>query len=495
MLKQIRTLIAGLSTPQKILAASAVLVLVAVLAFAGLWAGSTDPVLLAGDVERKDAARILAKLEESGIPVRLENDGRNILVASADLERARALLVAADIGPAAGGGEDVLGSGFTFTTEAEQRVRLRIAKEKDLARSLREFAPVETATVHLVPRKDSFHRAGDEPAKASIILGLRAGAVLPPATADAMARLVANAVEGLTPANVTIMDTRGAVLAGAGDAEGFEAGRILERTRELERYLSEKAETLLARAFGPGKAVVRVNVDLDSERKEMKERRVDPGSKVVLRERVSRQEQSEGGTVPGGPTGTDARLRGASGAAGAGASSGSSTTEDLESSYEYNRTETVTLREMGAIRRLSVGVLLDSSLRDVAAGIEKSVKEAVGFSETRRDGFQVEVVSFVAPAVPDSGAAEEAPASRTLLLAIARPAAAVVGVIVTLLFLRSMLRRARRGLQAALEAETSRSDKVARNDARHTLGQAVERDAASVGRILKNWLYEPAEKS
>src|ERR1019366_5284094 len=91
----------------------------------------------------------------------------------------------------------------------------------DLEHRVGSLADVESARMHLVIAHDSLFRDQDRPAKASVVLKLRRGA-LADGEADAIRNLVASAVDGLQSDRVVLVDASGHPPLGPKTAEGLQ---------------------------------------------------------------------------------------------------------------------------------------------------------------------------------------------------------------------------------------------------------------------------------
>src|SRR5205807_6933588 len=98
----------------------------------------------------------------------------------------------------------------------------------------------------------------------------------------AITALVARSVEGLTRENVTLVDAHGRLLSEMIDPETGVLGSAIEHRRDLENYLANKAESMLAHLLGPGRAVVRVTADLNMKRYSEKKEIVNPEGRVPI---------------------------------------------------------------------------------------------------------------------------------------------------------------------------------------------------------------------
>jgi flagellar M-ring protein FliF len=109
------------------------------------------------------------------------------------------------------------------------------------------------ASISCCPNAPLFSREQKDPT-ASIVLSVRGE--LSAGEIRAIQHLAASAIEGLTPARVSVVDDTGRLLAsGAGNGpEDVIAGETEERTLNVENRLRARVEDLLANIVGSGRA-------------------------------------------------------------------------------------------------------------------------------------------------------------------------------------------------------------------------------------------------
>jgi flagellar M-ring protein FliF len=404
----------------------AVLGLLVVLA---MRAAEPPMALLYGDLDQRDAAQIVAALERQRIPHRIAGGGTQVMVPEADVPRVR-LLLARDGLPAGGSvGYEIFDRGESLTTTPFQQDinRLR-ALEGELSRTIRGLTGVRSARVHLVlPRREPFSRERGE-AQASVVLGMQGAQRLDREGVQAVLHLVSAAVPGLRPQNVSIVDSRGELLARGGQAlagpAAAQGAEELRRAQELR--LARAVEDLLERVLGPGRVRAEASVELDFDRVQTVEERFDPENQVP-RSTQSSSETSR--TNEAGNVSVANQLPGAD-AANNSARNEQSRQEET-TNFEIGRTTRNTLREQPAMRRLSVAVLVDGVWEPVPGGaprwrernademqrITALARSAVGFNEQRGD--RVEVVSLRFSEPP---AGEAAPEGFVILGQVVPPA-------------------------------------------------------------------------
>ena len=112
---------------------------------------------------------------------------------------------------------------------------------------------------------------------------------------------------------------------------------------------------------GPGKAVVEVSVDLVSDREAITERKFDPQGRVAISSET--EERSGSSTEPGGEVTVASNLPEGD-AAGGGQGKSESTETKERVNYEVSETQREILRSPGAVRRMTVAVMVDGVVDD-----------------------------------------------------------------------------------------------------------------------------------
>lgn len=247
--------------------------------------GSPDFALLYGDLESSDAAQIVSKLDALGVPYELHGDGTQILVPRGDVPNLR-LAMAQDGLPEGGSvGYELFDRTESFgASNLVQDINRLRALEGELARTIRTISSVHAARVHLVlPRNEIFRRDREEPS-ASIALQIKGSDGLSPAQVRAIRHLVAAAVPGLSAGRISIVDSRGVLLA-RGTDEGEEGDAIAANATEMqqayEARMARSIEALIERSVGPGRVRVEVAADLDFDRVTERLETYDPDGQVV----------------------------------------------------------------------------------------------------------------------------------------------------------------------------------------------------------------------
>ena len=392
--------------------------LLGLLAFLAVRANTPAMALLYGELDTRDAGAVVAALDRQRVTYRLAGGGSQILVPAEDVPRLRLSLAREGL-PAGGSiGNEIFDRGESLTTTPFQQDMNRLrALEGELSRSIRTLSGVRNARVHLVlPRREAFSRERAE-AQASVLLTMQGAQRLDREGVQSVLHLVVAAVPGLRAQGVSIVDSRGELLARGGQALTGAAGAATqeELRRAQEARLSRAVEEMLERVLGPGRVRAEVALEMDFDRVETREERFDPDNQVA-RSQSSTTESNR--SQEGGPVSVANNLPGAEPAAG-GAPGNTESRQEETTNFEIGRTVRNVLREHPVRRRLSVAVLVDGVTEpqegtpprfrertpEELARIAGLVRSAVGYSEPRGDKVEVVSMRFAeAPAeAPTSG--------------------------------------------------------------------------------------------
>ncbi len=398
----------AMSLNQKVISGAVLAALLLVTVWLSTLSGiASKYTVLSAQLDPKDAVEITRILDQKKIPYRVAQNGSAIEVPSDQADRLKMELSAQGLPGSGIVGYEILDSTNFSMSDFLQKVNYRRAMEGELARTLCTLEAVEDASVKIAIPEPSLYSDSQQPTTASAMLKLRRGRTLPDRSVEAITNLIASSIEGLDPQNVTVVDTRGSLLTRPNrDALAMMSATQMEMKVTVDRYLSDKIRTMLDGAFGPGKALVMVNADLNYDQLERTSTTYDQEkSAIVSEERLEVTNSTEEG---GGE-------------------------ENTVTNYNTGSVVEKLAKSPGGISKLTVSVMLDgrdstavdakgkSNIVKVPwtaaqlASIRTISENAVGFSPERGDRVDIEYMEFSGA---DEGRGERMAVKDTIVEAV-----------------------------------------------------------------------------
>lgn len=397
----------------------------------------------------EDASAIVQKLREGGVDYKISDSGSGVLVPEDKVAELRLEMAGQGLPKTGRIGFEIFDKTNFGITDFAEHVNYQRALEGELERSVMSISEVQQARVHVSLPKDSVFTDAREPAKASVLVGLRPGTRMSSANVIAITNLVSSAVEGLSPESVSVVDMSGNLLSrprreGPNDDAQMSDG-MLEYKQAVEHDLVAKINSTLEPLLGADKFRTGVSADIDMTSGEQSEETFDPSKSVMTSSQ--KMEDSSGTTrlnpgipgtaanlpqeqavlsnaAPAPPPATPAAQQpGQAGQAAAKPAAdppaaarrqGSSTTNTRRSeniTYQSSRIVKHLKLPQGTIKRLSIAVLVDQGSHmegkgahahrvvtppdpDKLKAIQTLVGTLVGLDTMRGDQLTVEALPF-----------------------------------------------------------------------------------------------------
>lgn len=435
-MEQLKRLLATLSLRQKILIAAAAIAAISGIVMFTRWQNERDYVVLYEKLSAEDASSVVAKLKESTADYRLDDGGSVIRVKRAKLDELRLQMAGAGIPKTGRIGYELFDQNVFGRTDFVERVTYKRAQEGELERTIKSISELESARVHITEAKESVFSDQRLPAKASVLIGLKAGTKLSPSNVKAVTQFLASAVEGLTPDMVSIVDIHGNLLtrqkAVDPNSDSAMNDSLLEYKSKVERDLLAKVNNTLEPLLGSERFRAAVSVDCDITTSDQSEETYDPSRSVMTTSQ--RTEDLFGTPQPSGIPGTASNLPRPTSRPASATQNVARRTENI--AYQSTRQVRRTHVPQGVVKRLSVSVLMDHSVRFEGTGAKQKriveppsadsikatrdiVAAAVGLLPDRGDQLIVQALPFNAtlayepPAPPPAAPGAAAPSSGT----------------------------------------------------------------------------------
>lgn len=480
---------------QKLMLVSGAITFFVVFALLARMALSPSYALLYSGLENGAAGDVVTVLEQRAVAYEIRGD--SIFVPQSERDQLRMTLASEGLPKSGPQGYEILDnlSGFGTTSQMFDAAYWR-AKEGELARSIITNPNIKSARVHISNTSNLLLR-GRNPAKASISLSTTNG--LTPQQAKALRYLVSSAVAGLDVSNVAVIDDESGLIA---EGETIADPQSLDQRADI---LKARVERLLEARVGFNHAIVEVNVEADFDQESITERLFDPKGRVAVSTQsveTTKASQNDGSPAVGVASNVPDKQNSN------GNGSQSSDNETRETiNYEISETQRELVKTPGAIKRLSVAVMIDRNglylsegvtLEDEITALTQLVSSAVGLDSARGDSLTIKTMDFSLPSEPSATTEAGYFTKQTLdLNALIQLAAFVLVALITALFIiRPLISKPGSN---PLEGE------LVLDEGPQTLlppDQTSERLRALIGEkqdetidILKTWLDDTREKA
>ncbi len=365
--QQLNEFYQSLSTSQKIKIGVSGLLVIAAIALMVFFTSKPEYTPLYSNLTTSDAGSMTQKLDELKIPWKNTNgneEGKTtILVPKEYYDKAKMNLAIEGFPKEGFSYEDMMNTSSLTMTNDERTKRFIIAQQNSLARTIEEIDGVKNAIVNLSVAEDNGFLIDPQRSKASVFVNLEKGKELSKEQINGVVMLVSNAVKGLEPDNISVVDNLGKLLNKKNN-EGFDAPTQIGLQQQVQNDLRDSIEEFLSTVYGVGNVAVMVNakLDFDSEVTEIQEFAppIDGETNGIIRSMSELKEQVINGQG-GGPPGTD--------------SNSEDITQYVESSneaskydkanktinYEINELRKKIIKAQGQIKDITVAVLVNKA--------------------------------------------------------------------------------------------------------------------------------------
>lgn len=528
---KIRDLWAGSSLNKKLIFAGAIILIV--IAASVLFIGNKQVPyeVMYTELSEKDAAAIVAKLDEYKTPYKLDNNGTTILVSPADKYTTRLKLAGANL-PMGVAGLELFQTNNFGETQTDKKVKYQMAMQGELARTIQSLEKVKAARVHLVIPEKTLFSDKEELPSAAVAITTKDATSLTPQEVQGIINLIANSVEGLDPKKVVIVDNNGNLISENLPQNGTTTETLVSQMamkKEIETEKQLAIQSMLDQVLGQNNSVVRVSAELNFDNKEQTSETYahDPNgsftrSEHVIKEAGTGTTTNNTAAVPGTDTNIPQYTQ-------VNPNTGISTTDksDITRNYEINKTESVTKYSTGETKYdyLTVAVLVNnagtaqSNLGDTEDAkitkIRNIVATACGLKENRpnesvslKDNISVAFIDFYSETVPEPPPAS---AIQKILSSPLTPFAFALAALLIMVLVWLLIRRKRRpeleeqeretglGFETVVDEEISIADLLAKNlspeerekqKIRQEIEKLIDESPESAAQVLKTWLIE-----
>jgi flagellar M-ring protein FliF len=407
--KQLQDIWGQLGASQRLNVAAATFVLIAGLAAISFWSSHTDYGLLYGGLSDAEASKVTAALDDAKVPYKVSSGG-TISVPTEKIYTMRMNLAGKGIPQGEGVGFEIFDKPNFGISDFVQRANYTRALQGELSRTIGQLDEIQSARVMIVLPENRLLLDKDKFPTASVFVRVRGNSQLPSQSINSIRFLVANSVEGLKPNHVSVVDNLGNVLSENSDDDsmtGLSTSQLAMR-RNLELYLSKKAQDMLEKVLGPGQAIVRVSAEVNYDTSTKTEAKFDPDGQVVKSQTKTDDSLSSATAANNQATGISANTADTNNVASAAPVNNTKNNKSV-STIEYNvsSTQTTSTQAPGGLKRLTAAITVATQMEGTGADrkavartpeeiekLRRIVTSALGADPTRGDIVALEEMPF-----------------------------------------------------------------------------------------------------
>jgi flagellar M-ring protein FliF len=413
-----------------------------------------DYAVLFSNLSPEDSAAVIAKLKDEKVPYELTDGGSTIMVPAENVYEERVALAGSGVVKGGGVGFEIFDRTNLGMTDFQERIAKTRAIEGELQRTIAGLTPVEAARVNISIPEQRLYTAAQSPTTASVAVKTRPGMSLSPSQITGITMLVARAVDGLRPEDVTIVDADGNILlpqqslAQNGEAQASALRLTEDQLIAKQRYesaLQQNIQSMLDATLGPHRSAVRVATEMSFDVNQTDSKTYAPQGTIRSEQTEREQYQGTGANqqpaqgVPGTTTNVIPTYQGTQNQ-----SNGRYSKNKATRNYEISEQDVKHIDAPGRVTRTSVAVLVNvPSQAPTGAGganqpyavtpadvakIRNVVAAAAGIDPARGDQISVEAIPFN-PAVTVEELPQGAPST---ILGMPISALVALGIVVLL---------------------------------------------------------------
>ena len=517
--KQLQTIWGQLGLNQKVTVAGTTLAVLVGLGSLAFWSSRPSYSFLYGRLDEAEAAKVIAYLDEAKVPYEVSRGSGNIMVPADKVHTTRMQLAAKGLPKGEGVGFEIFDRSNFGISDFVQRANYLRAVQGELGRSISQVESVETARVMIVMPENRLLVSDKNKPTASVFVKVRGNALLPSQTVNAIRFLVAGAVEGLKPQNVSVVDNSGNVLSDSLEPDSVVGltQTQLEVRKKMEAYLAKKAEGMLETVLGPGQAVVRVSTEMNFDTLTRTEEKFDPEAFVLRSATINDESTDSISTSPMAQApGVDINTAGETNSVASAVPQNNNRTKKkiTNNQYEISRMTSSTVQAAGNIKQLSAAVFIAAKMTGTGTNrvaeprskeeldkIKMLVQSALGIQQNpdnpngRKDIITVEEFTFNDQGAGDLTATLEKDQKWQMWMQIGQTVAyPVVGLIVIFMLFRMFKRAPQVDIPIGVpvgEGQNGRGRPAVTVD---VLNQLIRENPQNMTQAIRTWMTRGESK-
>jgi len=387
----------SMSPNQKVLILTVCAFIISGLIAVFFWINKVNYSVLYRNLSINDAGKIVKLLQDKKVNYKLRDGGTTIMAPADKIHQLRLELASQGLPKNGYPGFEIFDRTDFQSSEFVENIKYLRALQGELAKTISSLEAVTRARVNLSLPRRRIYLGKDSQPSASVLLDLQQGHTIKDDEVRGIAQLVSCSVHGMKLENVTIMSTDGKLLSDFIQNGGYGlSNQELKICSRIEKEIAHKISALLDSSLGPGSAVVKVHAEIKTDSHTVKKETYLPikDNKGVIRSARSVVENYD---EKMGKSGNNAESGGSSQDNGGGDKGPVYKQKSDVVNYEISKVIEEKKVSPGKLKKLSVGVLVNTS-SGVTATQLKDLKDVIasvsGIDPKRGDVLTVRAVKF-----------------------------------------------------------------------------------------------------
>lgn len=226
-----------------------------------IWINHDRYSVLFSNLSQNDSSAIVEQLMLEDIPCKLTDNNTRIKIKNSYLDEWRLRFASQGLPNDGSADNKKYGSKWIDDSQYKHKLSYLHTIQTEFARTISWIDAVDRVRIHMVDA--NFNKEGKS-SSASVALKLKKGRTLSSEQLLAIANLISSGVNGLSPKDVTIVDTTGKLLS-ANHWEQFTKDMTntdLVYKKDLEDNLEKRVQNMLEIILGQGKVIVKITAEI-----------------------------------------------------------------------------------------------------------------------------------------------------------------------------------------------------------------------------------------
>ncbi|QCI15767.1 flagellar basal-body MS-ring/collar protein FliF [Buchnera aphidicola] len=243
-----------------------------------IWIKNPEYEVLYNHLSNEDSSAVINQLNQMQIPYKFTDISGQISVPKNKVYDIRLKLAEKNIPRGDGIGFELLDKAKFGASQFNEEINYHRALEGELARTIQRINVVKSARIHIAFPKSSLFLEDKKKSSASVVLELQPGRFLNSDQINAILHLIASSIPNLSVKNITIVDQLGTLLNQPSLGYNQINNSKFKYVEEIESRYSNRIKNILEPLLGKGNIYAQVTAQIDFNAQEKTQEKYSPNT-------------------------------------------------------------------------------------------------------------------------------------------------------------------------------------------------------------------------